>query len=218
MSGNGGQYVVAGRALPASMRRSSAAANLAVVLVLLACLLALTSSVYPGVLNDLVFLAILLSFIVAPVVGIIGSITLFVLVWRGRLKGAAIRWGHVAAVIAILFGTYILLKKYVPRRIAFATSRSAFEQLVAQAPASDCQGSTLDKRLGVYRVDEYAADPRGGVYFRVYSGSDGIGPDVMSYGFCYNPNPEGTPFGAAHYRRFRMGNGWCWFRASDDWH
>jgi len=195
-----------------------AAGNLAVVLAVLVCLLALAMSVYPGVLNDLMFLAILLSFIVVPVVGITGSVTLLVLVRRGKLKGAAIPWGHAAVVIGVLFGTYVLLKLYVPRRIAFATSRSAFQQRVAQAPTSDYNGRALNKRLGVYRVDEYAADPRGGVYFRVHSGGDGIGPDVMSYGFCYNPNPKGTPFGAAHYRIFRLGNGWYWFYASDDWH
>ena len=66
-------------------------------------------------------------------------------------------------------------------------------------------------------VDEYTADPRGGVYFRVHRGHDGIGPDVMSYGFVYKPNRIGTPFGAAGYHLFRLGNDWYWFRASDDW-
>ena len=193
------------------------ARNLAVVLTALVCLLALAISVYPGVLNDLMFLLILLSFVVVPVVGIIGAITLLVLARRGRLKGAAIPWGHAVAVVAILFGTYVLLKLYVPRRIAFAASRSAFQRLVAEAPTSDHHGTALNKRLGIYRVDEYAADPRGGVYFRVHSSSDGIGPDVMSYGFCHNPNPKSTPFGAAHYRVSWLGNGWYWFRASDDW-
>ena len=76
----------------------------------------------------------------------------------------------------------------------------------------------MNQRLGIYLVDEYAADPRGGVYFRVYSGTDGIGPDQMSYGFAYKPNRKGTPFGAARHRLFRLGNDWYWFRASDDWH
>ena len=75
----------------------------------------------------------------------------------------------------------------------------------------------LDRRLGVYRVDQYAADPRGGVYFRTHAGADGLGPDAMSYGFAFRPNREGSPFGNAGYRLFRMTGDWYGFSASNDW-
>ena len=84
------------------------------------------------------------------------------------------------------------------------------------APPSSDRALPLNRRLGIFQVDEYAADPRGGVYVRVHSGGDGLGPDIMSYGFAYQPNSKGTPFGAAEYQTFAIGRGWYWFRASDD--
>jgi len=118
----------------------------------------------------------------------------------------------------VLFGTCILLQFYVPRRMAFAVSRASFESIVPSARPSEYQGTLLNRRLGIYLVDEYAADSRGGVYFRVYRGSDGLGPDRISYGFAYKPNASGTPFGAAGCQLFRLGNDWYWFRASDDYY
>ena len=56
------------------------------------------------------------------------------------------------------------------------------------------------------------------MYFRVYSGSDGIEPDVISYGFARQPSRLSTPFGAADYRVFHIVDDWYWFRVSDDWY
>ena len=111
-----------------------------------------------------------------------------------------------------------LLRYYIPRRLVFPITRAAFQQLVQQAPVSTYRGKPLNQHLGIFFVDEYAADSRGGVYFRTYVGHDGIGPDQMSYGFAYQPNPRGTPFGAARYIVRPLGQGWYWFRASDDWY
>jgi hypothetical protein len=193
-------------------------ANAIIALTAIVCLVALAISVYPGVLNDLMFLGILLSFLVVPVVGVVALVGLIVLAWNGKLRGLQIPWARAAVVLALLFGTYVLLTFYVPRRIAFAASRASFEQMLPQATPSQYRGTPLNRRLGLYKVDEYAADPRGGVYFRVYSGADGIGPDRMSYGFAHKPNQKGTPFGAARYCFFTLGNNWYWFCASDDWY
>lgn len=152
-----------------------------------------------------------------PFIGVAALAGVVALVLRGKLRGVRIPWMKAAVVIALLLATYALLKFYIPRRIAFAASRSSFEQLIPRAETSK-YGVPLNRRVGIYKVDEYAADPRGGLYFRVYSGSDGLGPDRMSYGFAHRPNPQGTPFGAARYRVFGLGNDWYWFRASDDWH
>lgn len=200
------------------MRYGKTIGNVALAVIVLSCLAVLAISVYPGVLNDFLFFAILLAFFVIPIVTIIGLVTLFVLARHGKLKGVTIPWKRVGVVVTILFGTFVLLQFYVPRRIAFSVSRSAFERLVSQAPESHYQGTPLNRRLGLYRVDEYAADPRGGVYFRVYRGTDGIGPDCMSYGFVYTPNAKGTPFGASQYELFGLGNDWYWFHVSDDWY
>lgn len=195
-----------------------AAANVSIALTALVCLVALAISIYPGVLDDLLFIGVLLSCLVVPVVGLVALVGVIVLARKGKLRGLRILWMRAAVVFMLLFGTCVLLKFYVPRRIAFAASRAAFEQMVSQATPGDYQGKSLNRRLGIYNVDEYAPDPRGGMYFRVYTGHDGIGPDVMSYGFAYKPNQQGTPFGAAHYWVFRLGNDWYWFRASNDWY
>ena len=192
--------------------------TIGLVAVSIVCIVALAASIYPGVLNDVLFGALLLSVIAVPIIAIVGVCTFGWLVWQGRLRRVTIPWRQGGVALLMLLGTYTLLRFYVPRRIAFMASRSAFQRLVEQAPEADNGTISLNRRLGIYLVDEYSTDPRGGIYFRVYSGADGIGPDVMSYGFCYNPNSNGSPFGASQYRTFKMGNGWYWFRASDDWY
>ena len=195
-----------------------AASSIAIALAVVACVVALALSVYPGVLSDVLFLAVLLSLVIVPVVGIVAVVALILLARKGKLKSMRPRWRLATLVVAIFFCTWLLLRFYVPRRIAFTASRASFAQLVPQAASSEYAGRALNRRLGAYRVDEYAADPRGGVYFRVHIGVSSIGPDRMSYGFAYRPNTMGTPFGAVRYRVFRLGNEWYWFRASDDWY
>lgn len=41
--------------------------------------------------------------------------------------------------------------------------------------------------------------------------------ETTSWGFVHRPNQEGSPFGAAGYRLRRLGDGWYWFVADDDW-
>lgn len=198
------------------MKYAKAAGNIAIALIVLGCLAALAVSVIPGLLGDLLFPAILLLIIALPVVAIGGVIAIVIVYWQ-HARITSVRWKKVAVILMIMAGTVALLRFYVPRRIAFAVSRSAFEELVPQAPKAERQRAQLNRRLGIYLVDEYAADPRGGAYFRVHAGGDGIGPDVMSYGFAYKPNQSGTPFGAARYRLFTLGGDWYCFEASDDW-
>lgn len=194
------------------------AGNAVVLVALLGCASALAVSVYPGVLNDVVLLGFFAAVFVVPVAGVFALIAALHVAQEGRWRRLCVPWRHIAVALAIMLGTYAVLKVYVPRRIAFAASRTSFEKMLASAPQSEFQGKSLRRRLGVYQVDAYAADLRGGVYFRVYRGSDGIGPNTMSYGFAYEPNREGTPFGAAGYRVYRLGDGWYWFHASDDWY
>jgi hypothetical protein len=91
---------------------------------------------------------------------------------------------HAGAVMLMVLATCALLTFSIPRRIAFATSRSAFQHLVEEVREPDNDRVRLNEWLGFFYVDEYAVDRRGGTYFRVHSGPDGIGPDLMSYGFC----------------------------------
>ena len=182
-------------------------------------LLAIVLSIWPGVLNDLLLAAVLFAVIWVPIVLLAIVVVAISLYRRGKAKpperfpkGEAI----AAAVVAVV--TLALLVFCIPRRTAFVLSRSAFDAAVQSAPTSARGGVRLQRRLGVYRVDQHAADPRGGVYFCVHRGTDGIGPDVMSYGFAHRPNELGSPFGAAHYATFHVVGHWYWFRASDDWH
>ena len=188
---------------------------------LLGSLFALALSVWPGMLSEAVFtvlmIALLTAFVWIPV-GVAALMGFALLLHRHWRSGdlVPIWWPEPVAVGVVLVASVGLLVLNVPRRLGFLVSRAPFESLVAAAPSSS-HGVPLHQRLGIYAVDQFAADPRGGTYFRVFVGSDGIGPDTMSYGFVKTPNTEGTPFGAAQYRYRRVIGDWYWFMASDDW-
>ncbi len=190
------------------------------IVLLLACVASITAiglSVYPGVLRDLLFMLLLTSVIWLPVCAIAGVVWL-VMMLRSRVRFIQWPWIRYGLAGVILMSTFVLLRYYVPRRLAFMASLPKFEALVAQAPVHEYGGTPLNQRLGVFMVEDYAADVRGGVYFRVYQGNDGIGPDIMTYGFTHRPNRSGTPYGASGYKLYRLGSGWYWFHASDDWY
>ena len=191
------------------------AGTVGIVAVGIICFVALALSVYPGVLNDILFFALVLSVLASPIIVIVGLITLWLLERRGSLWQVAIPRKQVGIALLMLLATFVLLIANVPRRIAFMASRSAFQTVVDKTPSPVGRDTLLNRRLGIYMVDEYEGDARGGTYFRVYSSPDSI--DTISFGFCYRPNSEGSPFGASGYRTFRLGDGWYWFRANNDW-
>lgn len=189
-------------------------------------------SVYPGVLLDFLLIAIIMFPLWIPAL-VIGG--LVVLSFRTRSSKKAAETGHLGddeigggktpmpcrrrLVISssILIVCLVLVLTGIPRRITFLLSRSAFQRHLSTAPASKYEGESLGRFLGIYYVDRYCADPRGGVYFRTHAGADGIGPDTMSYGFAFRPNPEGTPFGRAGYHYSHVVGDWFDFSASDDY-
>lgn len=185
---------------------------------MLAALLLLWLSIWPGVLRDLVFAAVISAILWVPVVAI--SCVPLVMLLRMRLRGATkpqFSMWELMAIPVIGLVTLTLLVFSVPRRLAFSFSRNHFEAAAVQAPPAK-HGIEFEAKLGLYQVDKFAADPRGGVFFRVYRGRDGLGPDTMSYGFVKQPNRQGTPFGAAKYSVFHVTDDWYWFRASSDWY
>ncbi|WP_439621598.1 hypothetical protein [Gemmata sp.] len=125
------------------------------------------------------------------------------------------RWGLASALV--MFGTLGLLWFHVPQRVAFAFCSADLQRLTDTAQTSEWGGEEIDSKVGLYRVDQYAADPRGGVFFRTATGPDGLGPDQMSYGFAFRPNGVGTPFGKAHYYQHHLFDDWYMFAVSDDW-
>lgn len=190
-------------------------------------------SVYPGVLVDLLVMGALLWPFGIPAL-ILGALVVQSLRARpakvappdaelraddefARPRGDARRRRWISFAPALVALCFALVLTGTPRRVAFLLSRPAFRRHVARAPADDYEGERLGRLLGLYHVDRYAADPRGGVYFRTHAGLDGIGPDTMSYGFAYRPNPKGSPFGNARYRRTPLAGDWYSFSASDDY-
>jgi len=176
------------------------------------CAAALAISIYPGRLNALLFFAALLGTLAAPFVVTGFAISAFTQRRRGNLKIPGIPWKRVAIPVLMLVITFAALLFYIPRRIAFAACQSSFERIVDDGIRNNRE---FNRRIGPYQIDECLTGGRGGVYLRVYSGADG--PDVMSWGFCHNPARDSSPFGAAHYKTYRLSHGWYWFRASNDW-
>jgi len=187
------------------------------LLEILCCLLALVVSIVPGVLNQFTFIMILVGMAMVPFVLVagVGTALFFYRTRRRKLLWQVMPYAVIA--MGLLFGTYVLLKFYVPRRIAFAMNRASFDRLLQDADHGAIADDAAAVHAGIYRVDEIASDPRGGTYFRVFSGTDGLSPDTMSYGFAYRPNAEGSPFGASQYKVRHLQDDWYWFRASDDW-
>jgi hypothetical protein len=188
-------------------------------------------SAYPGVLNDLAFIAIVFFPIWIPAVCFGVWIVLFMNARAaekevepgllddddidGRKPPAVYRLWFIFSIATLILGAVLIMNSF-PRRVAFVLSRPAFQQHAVTARVSEYNGEALARWIDVYYVDRYGADPHGGVYFRTHSGADGIGPDTMSYGFAYRPNAEGTPFGRATYRYSHVVGDWYEFSASND--
>ena len=198
------------------MRQLRLMVRVFLIIIALGLVVALYLSLVPGSWNY--FLLLMAVAVLALVLAPIALLTLILIAVKlvrrqGRLSDLPLR--EAAAVALFAVATAGLVVFAVPRRVAFALSRSAFDEACKSAPSSKQE---LNSRLGLYHVDEYAKDSRGGVFFRVGTGPDGLGPDLMSYGFVYQPNREGTPFGAAHYELSHLTGDWYLFQASDDWY
>lgn len=79
---------------------------------------------------------------------------------RGAFRGFRMPWKQIGMAAAILTATGAAIVCYLPCSVAFACSRPAFDALVAPAAPSQTGGQTLNKRLGVYFIDEFATAPR----------------------------------------------------------
>jgi hypothetical protein len=176
--------------------------------------LLLLLSVYPGLLDELAVLALVSSPFWLP------AVCISILVYIDIIYQAAVfrdvspsrrRWAAAAASALVLNG--LLLWGGQARRLAFLLSRPAFEPFVASAPPGRFGTGPLGRRLGVYHVDRFAADPRGGLYFRTYRGPEGFYTRMVTYGFCYSPNPMGSPFGDEKYSYSHLVGDWYCFRA-----
>lgn len=173
-------------------------------------------SIWPGAVEaDLTFL-------------LVAALSVVWLTWaavrtgRRGLQGEPWPWvGMLALLITIAAICFD-----APRRLLFATSRRSFEAVAkGQSSAERLPNPPADSRyaavplpsasLGIYTVRDARRDQRGGIYFRTSTSMDMI--DQLSWGFAWNPNPEGSPYGRARYQLRPLGFGWYSFRASDDY-
>ena len=186
------------------------------ITIALVCLL-LAISLYPGLIGSVVF-SLLGVISILPLLAIlfmfVGFTAVRELMQRRSLRSA---FGLQAAAISVLAFGLVVLR--VPMRLAFAVSRSAFEYFLRSNPTpaeTDRMSAQVSRWFGIYHVDRWGHDTRGGHYFRTSTGSDMI--DTMSYGFAFQPNPQGSPFGAAGYWRYRIVGDWHTFAVSDDYY
>ncbi|MEM7811571.1 MAG: hypothetical protein AAF532_08860 [Planctomycetota bacterium] len=176
-------------------------------------------STVPGLLEWVLCLGYIAGVLAAFVVVPVGFVAILVVTVKRRWhvvwpRRETLRTCAVAVAVAAVLGF-----ARVPMRVGFELSRRAFEFQSLDPPrriGGRARPFTAG-RIGLYSVDSWATDDGGGVFFRTGSHGDGIGPDIVSYGFCVDPNPQSSPYGAAGYTLRDLGNGWYQFSASDDW-
>jgi hypothetical protein len=178
--------------------------------------LLLPLSIYPGLLSELAFLALIGSPFWLPATCISLWVVLDVVHQVPDLLGPprAQRRRHAIAALVLVLNCGLLWCGG-PRRLAFLLARPAFEALLTTAAPAGYGERSLDRRLGAYHVDRLAADARGGVYFRTHSGPDGLYSGTMTYGFSHRPNPAGSPFGDEKYAITHIVGDWYAFQASE---
>jgi len=198
---------------------------LSIVLLVLAVGMAvalLVLSLWPGLLASLAHAAVLTAVLWFPILDVVLLVILVVAIVTAirNPRGVAPSLIRLAVAVIVVVAAGLIAFVGIPRRLAFLCWRGSFEQLLVSAEVSGQaqHGVTaMDRRVGIWHVDRCARDPRGGVYVRTGTGPEGLGPDVVSYGFAHRPNGEGTPFGNARHRVSRLVGDWYVFEASDDW-
>ena len=192
------------------------------------CLVLLWCSMWPGRLEDVIFLTIIFGMGILFVLVLMGG-AIAVILWRRNQRSAAKRTHSavkprhrqyplkrvaIATTIMVLV-TQISLAFNWPMRGAFALSEGAFLAQVNDAPVTENSFSEfpLNKRLGLYYVTYDATDSRGGTYFQ--TGAHGFFP--APHGFAFQPNDQGSPFGDDVYHIEPVQKDWYWFRATWDW-
>lgn len=173
-------------------------------------------SIVPGLLATA-------GLIVLPVAAILAAIFLPVALYVAiRRRGCILptarprlrTWSRLLTIAAV---TAALLVTRVPLRLAFEMSRRGF-QFEAAPPPEKAKGDPIPFTagfVGLYYVDRWAEDERGGVYFRTFAAPNLLGP-TTSHGFSYRPNPDGSPFGDDGYATSALGWNWYVFVAASE--
>lgn len=110
----------------------------------------------------------------------------------------------------ILIFSFVLIGTSIPAKLGFYISKDSFEDHILNPLDSNT-------RSGLYELDQYRRGEKGGDYSRTLSSSDGIGPDIRSYGFVFKPSFEKTPFGSKNYTLKKVYDEWYIFSVSDNY-
>lgn len=186
------------------------------------CILLLLHGLWPGSLDTLSWFLIY-SFILWGSLLVVMAVRSAISIFRYyRTDPSRAKFIFIRSILAvgILLGTFILVLDNIPVRASFLMFIKSFER---RLPLESSVTNGLDSKeqwrqqyVGIWHVDERMIDSRGGIYFRIGKSMDGISPDQMSFGFVYQPNREGSPFGNAKYECYRITRKWYFFHASDD--
>jgi hypothetical protein len=172
-------------------------------------------SIYPGYLAAVASLALMFSPLWLPV-SCVGGFLYLDLFNRvpdiTRPPFLRRRWVQYAMVALLL--NVALLWGNVPRRLAFALSKSAFRSAVESRVAGAFLEAQLNQRLGLYRVGIVANGHQGGVYFQTRNAREGIIPHRSIAGFAYKPDLKGSPFGQKGYTVSHVVDNWYSFAVS----
>ncbi len=145
-----------------------------------------------------------------PIFIIVGIFALIVFGRRGILRKIAVPWKLIQATAPIVLASYVMLKLYIPRPLAFMASQSAFEQIIVDEKV------TSNRQFSFYKVEKYTTDARGNKYFYISSRGEGIiGIDAVSYGFTSQSNGKESSVVTSGYQLFHLYGDWYWFRVSN---
>jgi hypothetical protein len=132
-------------------------------------------------------------------------------------RGERRQRGSAIVVLVCLVATPLLLFTDLPRRLVFQQHQADFEALVQEAPLPANHAVVpLNADLSVFWIDQWGTDARGGTYFRTMSGRADGKAERRSFGFAYQPNADGSPFGDSRYQVWHLTGDWYSFSATDD--
>ena len=186
------------------------------IIVSVVCLASLIFSLWPGAMASFILAITAIFWIPVLLFLVIYNIfKIFITFCKNKdeAKVLSYRFGLHVLVVSC---TFAILTFNIPLKIAFCISKSNFD-LFLKENQSDIKISVYDKsinkKIGIWKVDHCLKDSRGGTYFRIGNELNMI--DTISYGFAFNPNDEETPFGGVEYKTRIIGD-WYFFCASDD--
>jgi hypothetical protein len=166
-------------------------------------------SVWPGLMPEILLISAVFAVFWIPIL-------LFGYVLTKAQIGHHLQRPHVVRnlFIAIAAGS-TLCATALPQRLTFFACRNQFDRVIVDLDV--LPRSQVERWFGLYYVHGYDTDSRGGTYFQTYQGTDGIGPDILTSGFAWKPNREGSPYGNSQYSIQWLFGNWYSFSASDDW-